>query len=80
MQNTATINISLPIMLKAQADELVAKGYFASFSDLTRSAMRNLLNRSSYEILLQKAKEEEKKGESVILNSDADIDAFMAKV
>ena len=80
MQNTATINISLPIRLKAQADELVAGGYFASFSDVVRSAVRNLLTHSSYDMLLNKAKEEEKKGESIILSNDAEIDSFMAKV
>ncbi len=80
MQNTATINISLPIRLKAQADDLVAKGYFVSFSDVVRSAVRNLLNHSSYDMLLYKAKEEEKKGESVILSNDDEIDSFMAKV
>lgn len=80
MQTTVAVNISLPIRLKQQAEGLVSGGYFVSFSDLARSALRNILQYSPYDILLQEVKEEERRGESVILDSDADIDAFMAKV
>jgi uncharacterized protein len=38
-----TINISLPDKLKKQADSLVKEGYYASFSDLVRSALRGQL-------------------------------------
>jgi Arc/MetJ-type ribon-helix-helix transcriptional regulator len=80
MQTTATINISLPIKLKAQADELVRDGYFSSFSDLVRNALRIELNKPSYDTLLKEVKEEEKRGESVILETGDDVDAFMKKV
>lgn len=39
----ATINVSLPDKLKSQADKLVKDGYYASFSDLVRSALRGQL-------------------------------------
>jgi len=38
-----TINISLPDKLKTQADNLIRAGYYASFSDLVRTALRSVL-------------------------------------
>jgi Arc/MetJ-type ribon-helix-helix transcriptional regulator len=38
-----TINISLPDKLKSQADNLIKSGYYASFSDLVRTAMREVM-------------------------------------
>lgn len=38
-----TINISLPDVLKKEADVLIKRGYYASFSDLVRVAIRKLL-------------------------------------
>jgi len=40
----ATINISLPDKLKIQADDLVDQGYYVSFSDLIRTALRDLMS------------------------------------
>jgi len=80
MQNTATINISLPIVLKAQAEGLVAKGYFASFSDLVRSALRWTVNSSVYDVLGDIAEKERAAGKTTIMNSVADVDAYMDKI
>ena len=38
-----TINISLPDKLKTQADNLIRAGYYASFSDLVRTALRETI-------------------------------------
>lgn len=38
-----TINISLPEKLKKEAETLIKQGYFVSFSDFARAAIRNLL-------------------------------------
>lgn len=38
-----TINISLPDKLKTQADNLIRAGYYASFSDLVRTAIRQVM-------------------------------------
>lgn len=38
-----TINISLPDKLKTQADNLIRAGYYASFSDLVRTAIREVM-------------------------------------
>lgn len=77
MQTTATINISLPIKLKAQADELVSKGYFASFSDLTRTALRHVINNCVYDYLIDEAKREEESGKGKILENDKDVEEFV---
>lgn len=47
-----TINISLPNQLKAQADKLVKYGFYASFSDLVRTALRREIERHKDEIAL----------------------------
>lgn len=39
----STINISLPDKLKKEADKLIKAGYYSSFSDLVRTALRKLL-------------------------------------
>jgi len=40
-----TINISLPDKLKTQADNLIRAGYYASFSDLVRTAIRQVMTK-----------------------------------
>ena len=42
-----TINISLPDKLKIQADNLIKVGYYASFSDLVRTALREVMNKAT---------------------------------
>ena len=42
-----TINISLPEKLKKQADALIKQGYYVSFSDLVRTAIRRLIEKHS---------------------------------
>ena len=39
-----TVNISLPEKLKADADSLIAAGYYASFSDLVRDSLRKVVD------------------------------------
>ena len=39
----STINISLPDKLRADADRQIQAGYYVSFSDLVRTAIRQLL-------------------------------------
>ena len=49
-----TINISLPGQLKIEAEELVEKGYYASFSDMVRTALRKLLDDNGKKIPAKK--------------------------
>jgi putative addiction module CopG family antidote len=72
-----TINISLPDKLKEQADLLITSGYYASFSDLTRSALRKLLEEAELAILAKKAKDEARSGSSKTLNSRLAIDTYL---
>ncbi|KKU23325.1 MAG: hypothetical protein UX35_C0006G0001, partial [Microgenomates group bacterium GW2011_GWA1_46_15] len=53
-----TINISLPAKLQDQANSLVQEGHFASFSDLVRTAIRDLLGKSQYDLWADEAKQE----------------------
>lgn len=71
-----TINISLPSQLKLEADGLIKKGYFVSFSDLARTALRKLIAESKYDLWSTQAKEEYERGESVVLENPADIDKY----
>ena len=43
-----TINVSIPSKLKKLADNEVKKGYYASFSDLVRTSLRETLLGSKY--------------------------------
>jgi Arc/MetJ-type ribon-helix-helix transcriptional regulator len=71
-----TINISLPTQLKGQADLLVSQGYYASFSDLARTALRQIISQEKLNLWLKQTKNNEVKNKAVILNSDQDVDLF----
>ncbi len=72
-----TINISLPTELKSQADLLVSQGYYASFSDLARTALRQIISQEELNLWLKQTKSNEAKNKAAILNSDQDIDLFL---
>lgn len=74
-----TINISLPEKLKSQADALISEGHYASFSDLTRTALRQILLDHQLQQLSDEAKREYKAGKSIVLRSDKDIDTYFSK-
>ncbi len=72
-----TINISLPDQLKNQADLLVSQGYYASFSDLARTALRQIISQEKLNLWLKQTKNDEAKNKAVTLNSDQDIDLVL---
>ena len=72
-----TVNISLPVKLKKQAQELVDYGYYASFSDLVRDSLRQVVAKNKYDLMVEEAIEDEKRGEAVILKSKKDIEEYM---
>jgi len=72
-----TINISLPEKLKTQADTLIKEGYYASFSDLARTALRTIMSTNPYDRMAKSAMDEYRKGKSTILESHEDIDAYL---
>lgn len=73
-----TVNISLPSKLKQQAQELVNEGYYASFSDLIRDALRNTLslnsNKSKYDVWAEEAWQEHLKGKTKTLKNEKDVE------
>ncbi|MBU1088616.1 type II toxin-antitoxin system ParD family antitoxin [Patescibacteria group bacterium] len=71
-----TVNISLPLQLQVQAKDLVNEGFYASFSDLVRTALRKLLSESKYDVWAKEAKSEYKLKKGKILESDKDIDEY----
>lgn len=73
-----TINISLPVQLKFQADNLIKQGYFASFSDLARTALRQPIQESGYDLMVKEAILENKRGESTVLKTKKDIKKITA--
>lgn len=75
----ATINISLPTQLKGQADTLIAQGYFSSFSDLVRTALRSVLEGQYYSHLADEAVSEHRAGKTPILRTKKDIEKFLQK-
>ena len=72
-----TVNISLPVKLRKQAQELVDYGYYASFSDLVRDSLRQVVANNKYDLMVEEAIEDEKRGEAVILKSKKDIEEYM---
>lgn len=72
-----TINISLPEKLKEQASELVIKGHYASFSDLVRDSIRQLISKNKYDMWAEEAKIDLKKGRAKVLKSVSEIDRYM---
>lgn len=75
-----TINVSLPSQLKLQADNLVKAGYFASFSDLVRTALRRTLSETQLESLATHAMREHHAGKALVLKDKADISDYVNQV
>lgn len=73
---TVTVNISLPINLKKEADFLVSTGDYASFSDFMRTAARLAL-KEKYKSMVEEAKRDEALGLTKVLKSKEDIDNFV---
>lgn len=72
----STVNVSIPDKLKNQAQELVEKGFYASFSDLVRDSLRKLVAQNKYDLWAEEAKEDLKKGKAKVLKSKKDIDEY----
>lgn len=75
-----TINISLPSQLKLQADNLIERGYFASFSDLVRTALRKVVKENEYDLLAEEAKEDLRQGRAVVMKNSEEIEKFVRSV
>lgn len=72
-----TINISLPEKLKEQAQTLVEKGFYASFSDLVRDSIRQLIAEDRYDLWFKEAKEDLKRGRAKELKGKKEIDDYI---
>ncbi len=74
-----TINISLPDVLKKEADAAIADGHYASFSDLARTALRQILRDHKLDRMVAEAKADYKAGRGTVLRTKKDIHTFMAQ-
>lgn len=72
-----TINISLPAQLKSASEKLVQEGYYASFSDLVRTALRKMIDETNYDNLAKQAKKEFVQGKTQILKNPKDIGNYI---
>lgn len=75
-----TINISLPVQLKLQADQAINNGHFASFSDLVRTGIRKLLNNDRYEQMWQEAKIDHVNNNTKVLKNKQDINKYFKDI
>jgi Arc/MetJ-type ribon-helix-helix transcriptional regulator len=72
-----TINISLPDRLKEQATDLVKKGHYASFSDLVRDSIRQLISKNKYDLWVEETKLDLARGRAKVLKSGEEIDEYV---
>ncbi len=75
-----TINISLPEKLKDQAETLVKNGFYASFSDLVRDSLRQIVSKNKYDLWAEEAKEDLEKGRAVVLKNKKEIEEYMNSI
>ena len=73
-----TLNISLPTKLQDQVSMLVKSGYYASLSDVIRTALRNLIERSDYDAWVDEAKRDLQQGKAVVLHDKDDVTKYIA--
>jgi putative addiction module CopG family antidote len=75
-----TINISLPDQMKQHAESLIKDGYYASFSDLVRTALRNIISMDKHDRMATQAMDEHRKGKTTILQSPKDVDTYVNSI
>jgi len=71
-----TINISLPDKLKTKAQTLVDSGYYSSFSDMVRDALRRLVQKDKYTLWADDGMEDLKKGRATVLKNKKEIKKY----
>ena len=72
-----TINVSLPEKLKEEAQILIKKGLYASFSDLVRDSLRQAISKNQYDLWAEEAKKDLKTGKAKVLKSPKAIEDYM---
>lgn len=75
-----TINISLPEKLKDQAQKLVDSGFYASFSDMVRDALRRTIAQNKYDFWAEETKKEIKEGKAIALKTKKDIKDYFDSI
>jgi len=65
--------------LKDKADSFVSEGYYASFSDIVRTALRDLISSIHYERIASETMKQYASGKTKALEANKDIDAYIKK-
>ena len=71
-----TINISLPDKLKVQGQSLVDNGFYASFSDLVRDALRKVVVKNKYDLLAEETMRDIEEGTAIAIRSKKDLKKY----
>ena len=65
--------------MKKLADEVIADGHYASFSDFARTAFRQILRDYKLDRMVAEAKEDYKAGRGTLMRNKKDIKKFMTQ-
>ena len=76
----STINVSLPEKLKDQAEALVKSGFYASFSDLVRDSLRQIISKNKYDLWAEETKKDIKEGKARVLKTKRDIKKYFDSI
>ncbi len=71
------VTVSLPTKLKEETNKLIERGFYASFSDAVRTALRGIIEKNKYDLWAEEAKKEYKAGTAYVMKDGSDVDEYM---
>ncbi len=71
------VTVSLPDKLKEETNKLIERGFYASFSDAVRAALRGIVEKNKYDLWADEAKKEYEAGTTDVINDSDGIDEYM---
>ncbi len=71
------VTVSLPDKLKEETNKLIDQGFYASFSDAVRTALRNIVEKNKYDLWAEEAKREYEAGTAYIMEDADNVDKYM---
>ena len=71
------VTVSLPSKLKEETNKLIDRGFYASFSDAVRTALRGIIEKNKYDSWADEAKKEYETGTAYVMKDSNDVDEYM---
>jgi len=71
------VTVSLPDKLKEETNKLIERGFYASFSDAVRAALRGIVEKNKYDLWADEAKKEHAAGSAYVIRDSKDVDEYM---